>query len=343
MTIQKYFFVFFILSIGMQACYFSSSKEGITVGEQINGVSFVASRDSVAQPDIDQLLEINTTWVSIMPYAFAPNHKGDLYYNNQRQWWGESQAGVAHTISLIHANGLKVMLKPQVWMRNGAYTGKFTTSSESEWELFEANYRNYILEFANLADSMKVELFCIGTEWEAFIQQRPAYWSGLIKEIRTIYKGQLTYAANWDEFTGTPFWDQLDFIGIDAYFPLSDLEEPEMVELVKAWSPHIKRIEKFSTVLNKPVLFTEYGYRSIPYTAKEPWNASKSEAISLQAQVTAYEALYASAWNKPWMAGGFVWKWYHHHYKSGGESDSGFTPQNKPVEGVIRDQYFKNN
>ena len=58
----------------MQACYFSSSKEGITVGEQINGVSFVASRDSVAQLDIDQLLKINTTWVSIMPYAFAPTH-----------------------------------------------------------------------------------------------------------------------------------------------------------------------------------------------------------------------------------------------------------------------------
>ncbi len=339
MTFQKFFFVFFILFIGMQACYFTRSKEEISASEQINGVSLVASRDSVTQVDIDPLKNINATWVSVMPYAFAPNRDGELYYNTQRQWWGESKAGVAHTIGLIQANGLKVMLKPQVWMRHGGYTGEFTANGESEWKLFEANYRNYILEFAHLADSMKVELFCIGTEWEAFIQHRPTYWSGLIEEIRTIYKGQLTYAANWDEFSGTPFWGQLNFIGIDAYFPLSASGEPDIVELMEAWNLHIKKIENISTALNIPVLFTEYGYRSIPYTAKEPWNASKSDEISMQAQVTAYEALYNSAWKQPWMAGGFIWKWYRNHNIRGGESHNGFTPQNKPVEKVIRNVY----
>ncbi len=342
MTFRKYFIVFIILSAGMQTCYFTSSKEGVFVSDCINGVSFVASRDSVTQVDIDPMLHINATWISVMPYAFAPDQDGELYYNTQRQWWGESKAGVAHTIGLLHENGLHVMLKPQVWMRHGGYTGGFTASGDSEWELFEANYRDYILEFVHLADSMEVAIFCIGTEWEAFIQHRPDYWNQLIKEVRTIYKGRLTYAANWDEFSRTPFWDRLDFIGIDAYFPLSESEDPSIEELKEAWESHIKKIGEVSSSQGKTVLFTEYGYRSIPGSTKEPWNSDKSDEVSMQAQVTAYKALYTSAWNQPWMAGGFVWKWYHNHDSRGGEDHSGFTPQNKPVEEVIREQYFNN-
>jgi hypothetical protein len=35
---------------------------------------------------------------------------------------------------------------------------------------------------------------------------RPKYWQELILEIRKVYKGKLTYAANWDEFKRVPFW-----------------------------------------------------------------------------------------------------------------------------------------
>jgi hypothetical protein len=59
--------------------------------------------------------------------------------------------------------------------------------------------------------------------------QRPEYWSQLIKKIKKIYSGN--YAANWDDFDKVPFWNELDYIGIDAYFPLSDATTPSVLEL----------------------------------------------------------------------------------------------------------------
>jgi hypothetical protein len=56
--------------------------------------------------------------------------------------------------------------------------------------------------------------------------------------------GKLTYAANWDDFDKVPFWNELDYIGIDAYFPLSNATTPSVLELNDAWQQHIKKIEK---------------------------------------------------------------------------------------------------
>ena len=85
-------------------------------------------------------------------------------------------------------------------------------TNEDDWQVLENSYTQFILLYAMLAQEIDAELFCIGTELEKFIEKRPQYWSNLIKEIKKVYKGKLTYAANWDEFKRTPFWSDLDYI-----------------------------------------------------------------------------------------------------------------------------------
>jgi len=46
-------------------------------------------------------------------------------------------------------------------------------------------------------------------------------WRALIAEVRTVYAGPLSYAANFDEVGQVGFWDALDAIGVNAYYPLS--------------------------------------------------------------------------------------------------------------------------
>jgi hypothetical protein len=61
--------------------------------------------------------------------------------------------------------------------------------------------------------------------------------------------------------------------------------------------------------------------------------------VNLEAQKNTTQALLETFWMEDWFAGGFVWKWFHEHDKVGGINDSRFTPQNKPVENLIREFY----
>ncbi|MGB5369276.1 MAG: glycoside hydrolase, partial [Flavobacteriaceae bacterium] len=157
------------------------------------------------------------------------------------------------------------------------------------------------------------------------------------------YKGKLTYAANWDEFQRTSFWDDLDYIGIDAYFPLSDEKLPSVEQLRVGWQRWKPSIAALAKEQNKPILFTEFGYRSMDYTAKKPWLVDRDvDNVNLEAQVNATRAIMEEFWNEEWFAGGYVWKWFIEHQSAGGAKDNQFTPQNKPAEAVIG-QYYKRN
>ena len=180
------------------------------------------------------------------------------------------------------------MLKPQIWVWKGEYTGKIQMDTEEKWKVLESTYSKFILTYAKLAEKLGVEIFCVGTEMQNFVLNRPRYWVELIKEVKKVYKGKLTYAANWDEFKNVPFWNMLDFIGIDAYFPLSSKKSPSVEEFIAGWKNHKLTIKKVRGKINKPVLFTEYGYRSVFYTGKEPWDSNRVEGnVDLIAQKNA--------------------------------------------------------
>jgi len=274
-----------------------------------------------------------------MPYGFIPEGSTELKYNSEWQWWGEKTKGTAAMIQLAKKQGYKIMLKPHIWKRRGAFTGHHTYTNSDEWEAFEKSYSKYILDFAALAEKEKVALFCIGTEWGEFVQERPKYWLQLIADIKKIYSGKLTYAANWDEYKKVPFWKELDYIGVDAYFPLVGNQTPTATQVRYALLTPLNELRIISNSNNMPILFTEFGYRSIDFTASRPWESGREGAANLQGQLNAYEAFFNTFWNQDFIEGGFIWKWFADHKAVGGENNNGFTPQNKPVEKMIRQWY----
>lgn len=310
---------------------------------KINGISFVASRSKVAQEHVDQLLKVHANHAAVMPYGFIRDeHSPEIIFDTERQWFGETLEGAKQYIELLKANNIKVMIKPQIWISNGVFTGTLSMKTEEEWSALEASYEKFIMANAELAQEVGAELLCIGTELEKFVEYRPEYWNGLIDKIRQIYDGKLTYAANWDEYKRTPFWGNLDYIGVDAYFPLSEEKTPSVDQLKEGWKPWKERISSISTKFNRPVLFTEFGYRSMDYTAKKPWLVDRNQqAVNLDGQVNAKKAIFEEFWGEEWFAGGYVWKWFINHKKAGGGNDNRFTPQNKPAQEVIGYYYEK--
>jgi hypothetical protein len=276
-----------------------------------------------------------------MPFGFFRDLKNPkIIYNSSRQWFGETRKGLEHYAKEFKKSNVKIMIKPQLWVARGLYTGLIEMKSEENWKILEDSYEKFILEFADIAQKTNAEILCIGTELEKFVAKRPDYWKRLITKIKTIYKGKLTYAANWDEFKRVPFWKQLDYIGVDAYFPLSEQKTPTVAEFEKGWKLHKREIQRIQQQNNKPILFTEYGYRSVDFNGKKPWESNRiTGSVNFEAQQNATQAIYNQFWKEKWFAGGFLWKWFHNHQKSGGENNNRFTPQNKPTEALIKKLY----
>lgn len=322
----------------------SSQQPSIAFGPKIKGVGFVAPVNPIDSTALLPVKQANAQWVCLMPYAFMRRESTQLIYNVNGQWWGENVDGIKGCVKLAHQQGLKVMIKPHLWLRHGTFTGTFDLATEAEWQAWEHDYGQYIKTYARLADSLHVELFCIGTELENFAKKRSQFWQTLISDVRTLYHGKITYAANWDTFEQFPHWKALDIVGIDAYFPLHEAATPTVAQLSNAWEKHFETIVAFQEKTQKPILFTEYGYRSINHTAHQPWVADTPAEVNHEAQARAYEALFRRFWAEPWFAGGFVWKWYAPAMLQRAESRwhqmaTDYTPQNKPAEQVIKQWY----
>ena len=322
--------LFFVLFLGQLSCNSQQKK--------INGISFVASREAINTKHISPVLKAQSNYIALMPFGFIRELSSpEIAYNTQRQWFGETRAGLVQYAKIFKEKKLKIMVKPQIWVWRGEYTGFIEMDSEEKWTVLENSYTAFMLTYAKAAQEINAEILCIGTELEKFVLKRPEYWKELIQKIKKVYTGKLTYAANWDEFKRVPFWSDLDFIGIDAYFPLSNEKTPSVAALETGWQPHKKEIIRIQNQYQKQVLFTEYGYRSVDYNAKEPWNYNRnSGAVNLQAQINGLQAIHNQFWKEDWFAGGFLWKWFSNHDKVGGKENTMFTPQNKPAEVIIQ-------
>ena len=318
-------------------------KDPVYVNEQINGVNLEAPRKDPGPNALLKIRDLGANWISVIPFGFIGDSTGLVHYNSDRQWWGERSEGIAAVIRNAHHVGLKVMVKPHVWVRGQGWPGDYLPATPESWKNWMDSYREYILLYTQIAIEENAEMICIGTEFRQTARLKPDFWRALIAEIRQSYSGKITYAANWDNTDHISFWDDLDYIGVDAYFPLSEERSPDISTLKKAWKEPVKDLKRLSQKWQKPVLFTEFGYRSTDYTFNGHWlNEQEKQPVNFEAQSNAYDAVFKTVWNEPWMAGGFLWKWHMEipeRFRS--RMDSEYTPQDKPAESVIREAYSR--
>ncbi len=309
--------------------------------QKIDGITVVAPPKPIGEEAFTRLKKTNADWTCFVPYAFNRKGQNTIKFDLDKQWWGETKVGIETCITLAHKSSLSVMLKPQVYVPGG-WTGDINFTKEEDWLAWEQSYKTYVMTMLDMAINNKVELFCIGTEFRNCCIKREKYWRTLIKEIRGKYKGKLTYSANWDDYTTVPFWKELDYIGISAYFPLSDMKTPTSNILDLKWKKVVKDLKKYSASQNKQILFTEYGYLTSDQCAWKTWEIEakiKELDENQEAQAIAYEALYKALWSQPFFAGGFIWKWFPNGQGHEGYKHKDYDPQDKKAEAVVKKYY----
>lgn len=293
------------------------------------GVSFTAeggaSYENPASVDmLRQLPAYGVDAIALIPYGFVPRD-GKAIRKAPKRGNLESEDGIEILAAEAHKLGLRVMLKPHVWRLQGKPA--MARAEAVEWL---REYKPYIEHYARFAERIHADTFCIGTELRALTQQE-AEWRDIIAAVRAVYRGPITYAANHgEEFETIKFWDAVDFIGIDNYYPLEDGYGAAKLTAV---------IEKVQQKYGKPILFTEAGYGAHKDSHKEPWEDETQKPLDLDEQAQSYEALMNAMKDKPWFRGVYWWKVGTNGY--GGPDNNSMTPWRKPAMDVVKRFYTR--
>jgi len=288
---------------------------------------------------LDALTAMGANAVSLMPFASqrAPNQPELRFLN--RGPGSETDIGLIHATRLARARQLHVLYKPHLWVSGGSWPGDVRMSSEQDWAAWWRSYRRYILHHAVLASWAGADLFSVGVELSKTVD-REAEWRDLIAATRLFFPRAVTYSGNWyGDVENVKFWNRLDVVGIDSYFPLAASPQASRADLDKGAAEVAAKLAALSRRAGKPVLLTEMGFAA----HKAAWVQPHTEGgeYSEEDQAVAYQALFKALGRQPWLAGTFVWKAFSGPMTDGGrEADFRFI--GRKAEGAVREYYGKN-
>jgi hypothetical protein len=285
---------------------------------------------------LDRLRALGTTWVCVMPFGYMSNVHDTTIRDSYHRPGSETDAALTRTIREAHARGLRVLLKPHLWV-SGSWPGALDPPVEGARMLMDS-WSSLTLHYADLAAREHVEAVTVGVEMDSLVRRVPERWRTLIADVRVRYHGMVTYSANWSDVATVPFWDALDVVSVNHYAPLANV--PGVVDLASAEAHAVNALARYVSVASrwqKPVWLTEVGFRRDERALIEPWAWVEQTRAPLTPalQSLGYEATFRAVAREPAITAVFVWKWF----TSGGdeeEGSQGFVFAGREAEMVVR-------
>lgn len=288
---------------------------------------------------LDELARMGVTWVSVTPFGRIWSLESTEVYLDFEAPYEDNRAAIARFVEQAHARGIRVLLIPHLWVWSEVgWRGEIDPGTDEGWRAYRESYRQFVLAWARNAAESEVDAFSIGVECKSWSGRFGDFWASFIDEVRATYPGLLTYSANWDEAEAVLFWDRLDLIGINGFYPLADHHGASYEEYVRGAREARDSVAIVSEALDMPVLFVEVGYTTRRDAAVEPWlwpDGMTDVAYSEEEQARALEAVLGAFLPEDWFAGFFVWRYYASLDDVSQEAIWGFSPHGKVTEELL--------
>lgn len=221
-----------------------------------------------------------------------------------------NDASVIGYLERAKSLGFDIMFYPllMVDMPQKPWRGHMTGEPESV-ERFYQEYKRFILHYANLVKD-KVDAFLIGSELKGITaiatpDKKFPFVEKLIElasDVKTILgpKVKISYAADWSEYHTTDgclrpldeLWasKNIDFVGIDAYFPLTHSKKSNISfqEIKDGW----KSGEGIDFYLDRET--------KVPFKADEKWNHWKDIAYWWYSEHWVWDDIKKASFKTAW-------------------------------------------
>lgn len=280
-----------------------SFVRGITISTHGGGRDWGTD---VIVPTLEDIRTVGANWISIHPYARI-QADGSVRF---REFDPENPpAYLKRPIEEAHRLGLSICIKPHLayWRTPFSWRGEITFDEEEQWERFWRDYRRWIVALA--AACRDADGFVVGTELDQTLSFEEE-WRALIAQVRTLTDAPLTYAANWTDYQNVPFWDALDVIGIQAYFPLTEKPNPTDVDIRAGWNRRMDELRAYSERSDRNILFTELGYNQSYLAASKPWDYQVDDDGSRALQELCWQVALEAIERESRIVGALLWKWF---------------------------------
>jgi Glycoside Hydrolase Family 113 len=289
---------------------------------------------------LDELQSLGVNWVAAIPYGFMRSSDSTEIRFAGNSAFAENDQSMFALAKDAKARKMKIMMKPQIWVSHRSWPGEIDFANETDWDRWFEAYRTWILHYAQMAESMRADLLCIGTELCQTTQKKPDSWRKLIADIREVYHGPLVYAANYgSEFERITFWDALDYMGLDNYYPVRSSKNENLDDMRQAFAKQKLMLQAQVKRFGKPLIFTEIGYRAVE-TAGMGTSEDESSAYNEQMQDACYKLAFETYWNENWFYGMYWWKWFSDPDDKGRDADL-HSPHGRLAEKTIKIWYGK--
>jgi hypothetical protein len=285
--------------------------------------------------ELDELQALGINWVAIHPYAWIRADGTGRF----RPWDPEQvPEWLRLPIEAAHERGMRILIKPHLgyWGSPFRWRGAIEFPDPEQRQRFFRTYREWMEALAPA--TADADAFAVATELEQLYPFEQE-WREVIARVRSLTPAHLTVASNWSDYETVPFWDALDTIGVQAYFPLVDHEDPDADQLRASWKKILAGLRSLSQTTGKPVVFTELGYDRWQGAAREPWRSGRPlRTTSLrgdQVQQLCFRlALEVLEKEKTWLRGAFLWKWF-----VGEAPGEDFLLDRPPLRHLLRDRW----
>lgn len=239
---------------------------------------------------------------------------------------------ITHTIAAAHDRDMSVLLMPVVGLEHagpGQWRGNM---GPANWEDWFASYEAFVGHYAALAQREAVEWFAVGSELSSTEVHTEA-WIDVIGHVRSVFRGQLTYSANWDHFETAAFWQQLDALGISGYYTLTNQVPATYASILRGWADRRAQLAAWQQHNDLPLIMTEVGYPSLATAARAPWDYTSDGPVDLTVQRLCYRAFVETWRDSPHLAGAYLWIWVP---GEGGRADRGYAWRGKPAAADVK-------